>query len=75
MTDPQTIKENNMRNRVLYLAVALLVVATVSPAQNKISKEEWQKQISDYTTQRNNLKNQLVVGSFRFLCCKFYLTV
>jgi len=59
MTDPQTIKENNMRNRVLYLAVALLVVATVSPAQNKISKEEWQKQISDYTTQRNNLKNQL----------------
>lgn len=48
-----------MKNRILYLAVVLLVVAVVSPAQDKLSKEEWQKQITEYATQRDNLKNQL----------------
>ncbi len=52
-------EENNMKTRTLTLFAILLVVATVSNAQGKLSKEEWQSQITQYTSQRDNLKDEL----------------
>jgi nucleoid-associated protein YgaU len=37
----------------------ILTLTAAANAQEKISKEEWQKQISQYTSERDNLKNQL----------------
>ena len=48
-----------MKSRILTPFVILLVVVTVSNAQEKISKEEWQTKITQYTAQRDNLKNEL----------------
>ena len=48
-----------MKTRILTLFAILLVVATVSSAQEKLSKEEWQSQITQYTSQRDNLKAEL----------------
>ena len=48
-----------MRTKILTLVAILLVVATVSRADEKLSKEEWQKQITQYTSQRDNLKAEL----------------
>ncbi len=48
-----------MKHRILTLAVFLLAVVAVSQAQQNLSKEEWQRQITEYTSQRDNLKNQL----------------
>ncbi|MGA9407726.1 MAG: hypothetical protein WBW71_11395 [Bacteroidota bacterium] len=48
-----------MKTRILTLVVILLVVATASKAQEKLSKEEWQTQITEYTSQRDNLKDEL----------------
>jgi nucleoid-associated protein YgaU len=52
-------EENIMKTRILTLFVIILVVVTVSSAQEKLSKEEWQNQISQYTSQRDNLKSRL----------------
>ena len=60
MTSLQPMKEENiMKTRILTLFAILLVVATVSSAQEKLSKEEWQSQITQYTSQRDNLKAEL----------------
>jgi nucleoid-associated protein YgaU len=48
-----------MKTRILTLLAVLLVVATVSSAQEKLSKEEWQRQITQYTAQRDSLKAEL----------------
>lgn len=48
-----------MKTRILTLVAILLVVATASRADEKLSKEEWQKQITEYTSQRDNLKGEL----------------
>jgi len=52
-------EENNMKTRIFTLFAILLVVTTVSSAQEKLSKEEWQSQITQYTSQRDNLKAEL----------------
>jgi nucleoid-associated protein YgaU len=52
-------EDNIMKTRILTLFVILLLVAAVSSAQEKLSKEEWQNQISQYTSQRDNLKSRL----------------
>lgn len=55
-------KESLMNFRKLFLSGLILVmVATASSvsAQTKLTKEEWQKQITDYTGQRDNLKRTL----------------
>jgi len=55
-------KESLMNFRKLILSGLMLImvagVSTVS-AQTKMTKEEWQKQITDYTGQRDNLKRTL----------------
>ncbi len=48
-----------MRTRIFTLVAILLVVATASRADEKLSKEEWQNQINLYTSQRDNLKAEL----------------
>ncbi len=48
-----------MKTRIITLFAILLVVATVSRAQEKLSKEEWQSQITQYTSQRDNLMAEL----------------
>ncbi len=48
-----------MKTRILTLLAVLLVVATVSSAQEKLSKEEWQRQMIQYTAQRDSLKAEL----------------
>jgi predicted nucleic acid-binding Zn-ribbon protein len=55
-------KESLMNFRKLVLSGLLLItVAAASSvsAQTKMTKEEWQKQITDYTGQRDNLKRTL----------------
>ena len=60
MTSLQLMKEEKiMKTRFMTLFAILLVVATVSSAQEKLSKEEWQSQITQYTSQRDNLKSRL----------------
>ena len=48
-----------MKSRILTPFVILLVVVTVSNAQEKISKEEWQTKVTQLTTERDNLKAEL----------------
>jgi predicted nucleic acid-binding Zn-ribbon protein len=55
-------KESLMNFRKLVLSgLMLIMVASASSvsAQTKMTKEEWQKQITDYTGQRDNLKRTL----------------
>ena len=55
-------KESLMNFRKLILSgLMLIMVAAASSvsAQTKMTKEEWQKQITDYTGQRDNLKRTL----------------
>jgi len=59
VTKPQLKKEDFMKSRILTPFVILLVVVTVSNAQEKISKEEWQTKVTQLTTERDNLKAEL----------------
>ena len=57
------LKELLMNFRKLFISGFILVLiasagSTVS-AQTKMTKEEWQKEITDYTAQRDNLKKTL----------------
>ena len=45
-------------NRLMLVAALVLFVSALAAAQ-EMTKEEWQKQISDYTAQRDDLKNKL----------------
>ena len=42
-------------NRVILVAALMLYVCSYAVAQ-EMTKEEWQKQITEFTAQRNNLK-------------------
>jgi nucleoid-associated protein YgaU len=58
------LKESLMNFRKLIISsfIAVIVLAVAVPsvsAQTKMTKEEWQKQITDYTAQRDNLKKTL----------------
>jgi nucleoid-associated protein YgaU len=57
------LKELLMNLRKLFISgfILLLIAAAGSPvsAQTKMTKEEWQKEITDYTAQRDNLKKTL----------------
>ena len=48
-----------MKQRMMFLLVVLLVLATTGTAQEKLSKAEWETQIQQYTSERDNLKAQL----------------
>ena len=48
----------NVLNRLMLVAALVLFVGAIAAAQ-EMTKEEWQKQITDYTAQRNDLKNKL----------------
>ncbi|HTR80957.1 MAG TPA: LysM peptidoglycan-binding domain-containing protein [Bacteroidota bacterium] len=48
-----------MKLKILSLCAFLLIAATSASSQEKLSKEEWQKQITEYTSQRDSLKNEL----------------
>ncbi|HTY12517.1 MAG TPA: hypothetical protein VMF88_15750 [Bacteroidota bacterium] len=48
-----------MNYRIFSLCALLLCAAAVTQADEKLSKEEWQRQLTEYTSQRDNLKNQL----------------
>ena len=48
-----------MKLRILSLCALLLVAATAASSQEKLSKEEWQTQIKEYTSQGDSLKNEL----------------
>ena len=50
-----------MKPKVLSLIILLFLTAAAANAQEKLSKEEWQKQISQYTSERDNLKSELAV--------------
>ena len=52
-------KESIMNFRIVSLCALLLCSAAVSRADEKLSKEEWQRQMTQYTSQRDNLKNDL----------------
>lgn len=55
-------KESLMNFRKLILSGLMLIMvagASSLSAQTKVTKEEWQKQITDYTGQRDNLKRTL----------------
>ena len=41
------------------VVIVLALGASLASAQTKMTKEEWQKQITDYTAQRDNLKKTL----------------
>ena len=45
-------------NRVILVAALALYVSSYAAAQ-EMTKEEWQKQITEFTAQRNNLKSKL----------------
>jgi hypothetical protein len=45
-------------NRVILVAALMLYVCSYAVAQ-EMTKEEWQKQITEFTAQRNNLKSKL----------------
>jgi len=45
-------------NRVMLVAALVLFVSSIAATQ-EMTKEEWQKQITDYTAKRNDLKNKL----------------
>ncbi|MBI5464003.1 MAG: LysM peptidoglycan-binding domain-containing protein [Ignavibacteriales bacterium] len=47
--------------RLLLVAIAISVAAT-SVYSQEMNKEEWQKQITDLTTKRNDLKNKLTAA-------------
>jgi len=52
----------NFRKLMMWNIILLVAVAFSAPsafAQEKMTKEEWQKQITDYTAQRDNLKKTL----------------
>ncbi len=52
----------NFRKLVVSSFILVLIAAVAVPsasAQTKMTKEEWQKQITDYTGQRDNLKKTL----------------
>jgi len=40
---------------LLTLTLAVLLIASVGAAQEKMTKDQWQQQINDYTAQRNDL--------------------
>ncbi len=40
---------------ILSLLLAVLLIASVGAAQEKMTKDQWQQQINDYTAQRNDL--------------------
>jgi len=48
-----------MKPFIFITLILTLTAAAAANAQEKISKEEWQKQISQYTSERDNLKNEL----------------
>jgi nucleoid-associated protein YgaU len=48
----------NLLNRLMLVAALVMFVGAIAAAQ-EMTKEEWQKQITDYTAQRNDLKNKL----------------
>ncbi len=49
-----------MKNRILVWSLLLAMSAFgVAQAQTKLSKDEWQQQMNDYTKQRDDLKQQL----------------
>ncbi len=53
----------NFRKLVVSSFILVMIAAVAVPsasAQTKMTKEEWQKQITDYTGQRDNLKKTLV---------------
>ena len=55
-------KESLMNFRKLFLSGLMVIMvagASSLSAQTKMTKEEWQKQITDYTSQRDNLKRTL----------------
>ncbi len=53
-------KENHMKSRRLVYCLLLAVMTWgVSNAQTKMSKEDWQQEMQDYTKQRDDLKQQL----------------
>ena len=56
-------KEYHMNFRTLmmssFIVLVMAAVSTSLSAQTKMTKEEWQKQITDYTAQRDNLKKTL----------------
>lgn len=57
-------KESLMNFRTLVLSGFILIVAggivgSTARAQAKMTKEEWQKQVTDHTAQRDNLKKTL----------------
>jgi nucleoid-associated protein YgaU len=45
-------------NRVILVAALVLYVCSYAAAQ-EMTKEDWQKQVTEYTAQRNELKNKL----------------
>ena len=52
----------NFRRLMMWNIILLVAVAFAAPsasAQAKMTKEEWQKEITDYTAQRDNLKKTL----------------
>lgn len=51
----------NFRKLFISGCILVLVASTGSSlsAQTKMTKEEWQKEITDYTAQRDNLKKTL----------------
>lgn len=57
-----TLKESlmNFGKLIVYTFITLLIVGVLSAsAQTKMTKDEWQKQVTDYTGRRDNLKNTL----------------
>ncbi len=48
----------NLLNRLMLVAALVMFVSAIAAAQ-EMTKEEWQRQITDYTAQRNDLKNKL----------------
>jgi len=60
MSDHDIREENLMTSKLLFsLVVALLVFASSAGAQEKLSRQEWQTQITEYTAQRDRLKSDL----------------
>ncbi len=57
------LKESLMNFRKLFISGFILVVLAAAgssvSAQTKMTKEEWQKEMTDYTAQRDNLKKTL----------------
>ncbi|HTX19057.1 MAG TPA: hypothetical protein VMG34_10395 [Bacteroidota bacterium] len=50
-----------MKSTILFSLAVLLVFASAADAQEKLSKQEWQDQITQYTSQRDHLKAELAM--------------